>query len=405
MTETNPAPAVSTESLIARVQGILLSPKAEWEKIEPEQQTTQGLFMGYAGILAAIPAIAQLINGLFPHCFLGVCIHQNLIAVAVGAIVLYLLSLGGVFVISIVIDELAPSFGGTKNRIQALKLVVYSWTAFWIAGIFNAVPFLGILSLVGLYSLYLLYLGVPVMMKAPQDKALGYTVVSIIVGIIVYFVVAAVAAAVVGSAAMFGASTIAANPYVSGSVRVGGASVDLGQLGQAAQQAEAAGKALQAQANGQPAPAGSVQALPADALKAMLPEALPTGFARTEISASSGGAAGVSGSNAQGVYTKGDSRITLEVTDMAAMGALASMATAFNVQSDKETATGYEKVSTVNGRMTDEEFDNQDKSGKFSVLVGNRFVVEANGSGVAIDDLKAAVQSVDLNRLQSMVHT
>lgn len=410
MTDTNPAPAAppaATASLIARVQGILLAPRAEWDRIEPESATAQGLFTGYAAILAAIPAIAQVIGGLWPICVLGVCVHRNLIAVIVGAIVFYILSLVGVFVISLIIDELAPSFGGTKNRIQALKLVIYSWTAFWLAGIFAVVPFLGILSIVGLYSLYLLYLGVPKMMKAPQDKALGYTAVSIILGIIVYFVVAAVAAAVVGGAALFGGTTISsiAGPSaVSGTVHVGNASVDLAQLSRAAQQAEAAGKAMQAQANGQPAPAGSVQALPADALKAMLPAALPSGFARTEIEASSGGAAGISGANASGTYTRGDGRITLEVTDMAAMGAFASMASAFNVQSDRETATSYEKVSNVNGRMTDEEFDRQARSGKYSVLVGNRFVVEANGSGVDINDLKAAVQSVDLNHLQSLGH-
>jgi hypothetical protein len=408
MTDTNPAPvaAPSTASIISRVQGILLTPRAEWDKIEPEAATTQGLYMGYAGILAAIPAIAQIIGGLWPICVLGICVHRNLIAVVVGAVVFYVLSLVGVFVIALIIDELAPSFGGTKSRIQALKLVIYAWTAAWLAGIFAVVPFLGILGIVGLYSFYLLYLGVPKMMKAPEDKAMGYTAVSIILGIIVYFVVAAVAAAVIGGAAMFCASTIASvNPgSVTGTVQVGNASVNLAQLSQAAQQAEAAGKAMQAQANGQPAPAGSVQPLAADALKAMLPQSLPAGFARTEVSATSGGAAGISGSNAEGVYTRGDGRITLEVTDMAAMGALASMASAFNVQSDRETATGYDKVTNVNGRMTEEEFDNQGKSGKYSVLVGNRFVVDAEGSGVGIDDLKAAVASIDLNHLQSLGH-
>ena len=411
MSDTNPAPAPvaapSSESIIARVQGILLHPNAEWDKIEPEAASVQGLYAGYAAILAAIPAIAQIIGGLWPICVLGVCVHRNLIAVAVGAIIFYILSLIGVFVIALIIDELAPSFGGAKNRIQALKLVIYSWTAFWLAGIFAVVPLLGILSLLGLYSLYLLYLGVPKMMKAPQDKALGYTAVSIVLGVIVYFVVAAVAGAVVASAAIFGGTTIGAvtaPATVSGTVHVGNASVDLAQLSRAAQQAEAAGKAIQAQANGQPAPAGTVQALPADALKAMLPAALPSGFARTEVEATSAGAAGVGGANAQGTYTRGDGRITLEVTDMAAMGALASMASAFNVQSDKETATGYEKVSSVNGRMTDEEFDRQARSGKYSVLVGNRFVVEANGSDIDINDLKAAVQAIDLNRLQSLGH-
>ena len=161
---------------------------------------------------------------------------------------------------------------------------------------------------------------------------------------------------------------------------------------------------MQAQANGQPAPAGAVHAVAADTLKALLPAALPSGFSRTEVSASSAGAAGVGGSNAEGVYTKGDGRITLQVTDLAAMGALAAMGGAINVQSDRETATSYEKVGKVDGRLTTESFDNQDRSGKYSVVVANRFVVDAEGSGIAIDDLKAAVAAVGIDKLEGMAH-
>jgi len=404
MTVVNPAPT-SAPSLIARVQGILMSPAAEWDKIEGEAATPQSLFTGYACILAAIPAVAQIIGGLFPVCILGVCVHRSLIGVVVGAVLFYVLSLVGVFVTGLIIDELAPSFGGTKNRVQALKVVVYGWTAAWLAGIFAILPMLSILGIVGLYSFYLIYLGLPKMMKAPQDKALGYTVVSLILAFIVYVVIAAIASTV-AAAGMFGAGGLAAADasHVSGTVHVGGTTVDLGQLDQAAKAAQASAAAMQAQVNGQPAPAGAVHALPADTLKSLLPDALPSGFARTEVSASSAGAAGVGGSNAQGVYTKGDGRITLEVTDLAAMGALAAMGGAINVQSDRETATGYEKVGKVDGRLTTESFDNQAKSGKYSVVVANRFVVDAEGSGVAIDDLKAAVSSVGIDKLEGMAH-
>jgi len=110
MTVTNPAPAGSS-SLIARVQGILMTPRAEWDKIDVEPATTQGLFTGYACILAAIPAVAQVIGGLFPICALGVCVHRSLIGVIVSAILYYILSLAGVFVTALIVDELAPSFG------------------------------------------------------------------------------------------------------------------------------------------------------------------------------------------------------------------------------------------------------------------------------------------------------
>ncbi len=124
---------------------------------------------------------------------------------------------------------------------------------------------------------------------------------------------------------------------------MGNASVNLAQLSQAAQQAEAAGKAMQAQANGQPAPAGGVQAIPADTLKAMLPQSLPAGFARTEVSASSTGAAGpISGSNASGTFTPAGDRACRRSRSATwpAVGALAAVlgGRVSTSQSDRETA-------------------------------------------------------------------
>ena len=48
----------------------------------------------------------------------------------------------------------------------------------------------------GIYSLYLLYLGLPMLMKAPADKAVGYTAVVVIVTIIVYIVAGSISRAV-----------------------------------------------------------------------------------------------------------------------------------------------------------------------------------------------------------------
>ena len=159
--------------LIARVQAILLRPKAEWDVIDGEAATTQSLMFGYAAILAAIPPVAQLIGGqLFGLHVLFVTIHPDLVGAIVGAVLAYVLSLVGVFLISLVIDALAPSFDGQKNQIQALKVSVYSYTAAWVCGIVGLFPPLMPLALLaGLYGLYLLYLGLPKLMKAPEAKA------------------------------------------------------------------------------------------------------------------------------------------------------------------------------------------------------------------------------------------
>ena len=86
--------------------------------------------------------------------------------------------------------------------------------------------------------------------------------------------------------------------------------------------------------------------------------------------------------------------VTLTITDLGAASGLAALAGAMNVQSDQETATGYERVQTINGRLTKETYDNTNKSGDYSIVVANRFSIDASGSGVPIDTLKGAVNSV-----------
>lgn len=406
MSVIEPGPA-GTAPLVGRVRAILMSPRTEWERIDAEPATVQGLYTGYAMILAAVPAVAQAIGSLFPVCFMGVCVHRNPIFAVVAAVVGYAMSLVGVYVVAIIANELAPSFDGQKNSVQAFKLVVYAWTAAWLAGIFAILPLLGVLSLVGLYSFYLMYLGAPKVMKVPETKALGYTAVTVVIAIVVYIVIAMIVSMVAGLG-MIGAGLGAGGlsrldrPAVTGTLHVGGANVDLGKLEQASKQVQAAASQMQAAQNGQPAPAGAIKAVAPETLKALLPAALPAGFNRTEVSSNSGGAAGVAASSAQGVYARGGQKITLQVTDMAAMGALATLGGAVDLSQDKETATGYQKLGKVDGRMTTEEFDRQTKVGKYAVVVASRFLVEADGEGAQMGDLKGAVAAVGLDRLEGM---
>jgi hypothetical protein len=180
-------------SLVDRVKGILLAPRKEWPVIEAESATTASIFTGYIIPLAAIPAIAGFIGwSLIGGSVLGVSIRVPISTGITGAVVRYVLSLVACYVLALIIDALAPSFGGTKNSIQALKVAAYSSTAGWVAGIFTILPALSVLGLLGLYSLYLLYLGLPVLMKAPQEKAVGYTVVVIICAIVLFVVVGAI---------------------------------------------------------------------------------------------------------------------------------------------------------------------------------------------------------------------
>ncbi|MEX0644099.1 MAG: Yip1 family protein, partial [Parvularculaceae bacterium] len=151
------------QDIVGRVQRLLLSPKKEWEAIDQESVEPQGLITGYVAPLAAIPAIA----GLIGMSMFGVMGFKTPFGSAlVSAIVSFALTIGWVFVFAYIIDMLAPSFGAQKNYKQALKVSAFAPTASWVAGVFMLIPMLGIIALVGaLYSLYLLFVGLPKMMK------------------------------------------------------------------------------------------------------------------------------------------------------------------------------------------------------------------------------------------------
>src|SRR5262249_3227023 len=96
----------------------------------------------------------------------------------------------GVVLVGFIINALAPTFGGEQNSARAMKVAVYSFTPAWVAGVLRIIPALGILAILGaFYGFYLLYLGLPALMKAPKDKAAGYTVVTIVAALVVIFVV------------------------------------------------------------------------------------------------------------------------------------------------------------------------------------------------------------------------
>ncbi len=183
-------------NIVQRVKGILLSPKETWPVIEGEATDVTALYTQYLLILAAIPAIAGFIGmSLIGVSAFGFAVRVPLVAGLVNMVVSYVLSLAMIYVLALIADALAPTFGGQKNQMNALKLIAYGSTAGMVGGIFSIIPALSLLGLLAsLYSVYLLFVGIPVMMKAPQDKALPYTAVLLVCGLIAGAVIGGISA-------------------------------------------------------------------------------------------------------------------------------------------------------------------------------------------------------------------
>ncbi|WP_181161082.1 Yip1 family protein [Labrys okinawensis] len=178
--------------IVARARNLLLSPGAEWRNIAGEATSVERIYRDYVLYLAAIGPIA----GFIGTSLIGIAGAR--IGLASGlllAVLRYGITLAMLHVMAIVIDRLAPHFGGRSDFLSAFKLAAYSMTAAWLANIFTIIPALALLAIVGLYSVYLLFIGAPVLMRLPAMKAPIYTIAVVLIGLLLNYLVGSMLAA------------------------------------------------------------------------------------------------------------------------------------------------------------------------------------------------------------------
>jgi hypothetical protein len=413
---------VNFSKLIDRVRLLLTSPRTEWPVIAAEPATVSGLYTGYIMLLAAIPAVCTFIKfTLFGFDPLGLGAYRMGVGAGISNAVLgYVLSLVSVFVVALIIDALAPTFGAHKDRLQALKTSAYAYTAAWVAGIGLLVPWFSVLILIAgaVYSIYLLYLGLPHTMKVPAEKAAGYTAVTVVIAFVLNLIVGAVTASMSRSA-MFAGGGMPGGSAI-GTTDSGGFDKDspMGKLEDWSKKMEAAGKQMEAaqksgdskaqsEAMGQMmgavfGGAGSAEALAPDRLKAFVPDSLG-GLPRTELAAERNGAMGIQVATANGRYSDGAGRnLRLEITDSGGAAGLMGLASWAMMEQERETDSGYERTRKENGRMVHEEWNRSSGSGEYGVVLGERFLVKVAGEAASVDDLKSALASVNLAGLEAL---
>lgn len=146
-------------AIIKRVIAILTKPKEEWEVIKNEQMSVADMYTKYAIVLAAIPAIAGFIGwAAIGKSFGFMTIRVPVFRALIWAIFQYAMSLGAVYLMALIIDALAPSFGAKKDMNRSLKVTIFAYTAAWVGGIFYLIPALSIVAaLCAIYTWVLLF--------------------------------------------------------------------------------------------------------------------------------------------------------------------------------------------------------------------------------------------------------
>jgi len=400
-----------------RVKSILLSPRTEWPVIDAEASTVRSIYRDYAVWLAAIPALAGFIGlSLIGVGGFGVTVRVPVLQGLWNAVIGMALTLATVWVMAWIVDALAPKFGGRKDFVSAFKLVAYASTAAMVSGLsflLSALPFLMLLG--ALYSLYLFYIGLPVLMKCPPGRALPYTAVIMVCGFVANLVVAFLNESLVPSF----------RPTAGGDLRIetpkGSVAVDTARLEamtkkmeESAREVEEASRSGDAAATGRAAndamamvagalggaTGGRAPVSPAD-LKALLPATL-AGLERGDWESSGGTAVGVSLSSAKAHYGDGDRRIELEITDPGTLAGVAAMVGQL-ATGERESEGRTERRYRQGRHMVQEVADRRSGHTEYTLTLDSGLVVEAQGHGVDMTALKGAVEGLDLGRLESLV--
>lgn len=187
-------------NLIERVKNILLTPKTEWPKIATEEQSMATVITTYVVPLVLIGAVATFIGYGFIGIDYGFFRMSGMEWGIKMAVIQLISALVGVVVTAFVVDALAPSFGSEKNINKSAQLVAYGYTPAFIGAIFNIFPAIALIgSLLGLYGIYLMYLGLGPIKKTPEDKKVIYLVVTIVVLVVVYLIIGLILGSILGT--------------------------------------------------------------------------------------------------------------------------------------------------------------------------------------------------------------
>jgi hypothetical protein len=412
-------------SIVDRIKNICLTPNTEWPVIATEPSSTGSLIAGYVAPLAAVSAIAGFIGVSFigTSTFFAGTYRMSLFAGLALAVWTFIGAIIGVVLVGFIINALAPTFGGEQNSARAMKVAVYSFTPAWVAGVLRIVPALGILAILGaFYGFYLLYLGLPALMKAPKEKAAGYTIVTIIAAIVVYVVVGAVgglmiAGGAIGSGMLGNIASTSSGSSPSASEVQFDKNSPMGKLQEFGKAMEESNKKMETaqksgDANATAAAAmdtlgtlfgggKKVDPLEIDQIKSFLPPTL-AGFAKQgNGTAEKSGFASLMVSKAEANYSDGAKTVNVGISDSGGASGIMGLAGWAAMQTSKEDDNGSERVSKVNGRLVHEQ-TRKNGEDEFEIILGDRFVVSASSRDVKLTQLKTIVSALDLNKIEAM---
>lgn len=188
------------EFILSRAFGLMVKPDAEWAQIRDEKTNAASILLGYVAPLAAIPPLFGFIGQTaFGERIGEQVIRPDLGQALISAVVAFSMSVALIYFLGILIKALADQFEADKDDLLSLKLAAYAPTPAFLSGIFALWPPVWWIGLIGVgLSAYLLLRGLPILVRTPKDRAMGYAATVMIAGLIAFVITFMMAGCITG---------------------------------------------------------------------------------------------------------------------------------------------------------------------------------------------------------------
>ena len=186
--------------IIQHIVGLLTQPEKEWERIRDEHCTIGKCYCSHVLILSSIPAICGFIGTTQFGWTIGgrdpvMLTTDSALTISV---LFYITMLVAVFSVGKMIHWMAQTYDAEQPLPTCIALSAYTATPLFLIGFMQLYPVLWLNFIVGLpalaYTVYLLYLGLPIMMDISKDKAFLFSSAVIAVGMVMLVAVLAATA-------------------------------------------------------------------------------------------------------------------------------------------------------------------------------------------------------------------
>ncbi len=179
---------METIKIIERIKNIIIKPHEEWQLIKNEEISNNHIVLTYLLPLITINLVATIIGSSFfsfKSSFYANTITYTIFSAILGLLVLLI----ALYTMPYIIKALAPSFGFQTEYSSAFKWLAYSMTPNLVVGIVvGLLPVLYMLGILGLYSFYVLWVGMDKLFEIQKDKKIGFYIVSVLILLAEYLI-------------------------------------------------------------------------------------------------------------------------------------------------------------------------------------------------------------------------